>query len=335
MELKTKEMNAEESQNARNTTALENSSIGVFEFEPSSQLCFWDDRVRKLWGASADQLIDYEFVLSKMHPDDHDMHNQATMEALDPAGSGEMDVRYRLVARDDQPETWIRAVASCRFENGVPIRLVGTVHDVTDEMDAKKRRELLLRELQHRLKNTIAVVSAITEQSRQLYSTVDEFADAMSARLRALAHAQDILQEHGWQDVLLSQICQNMFATFSGDASRLKMRWDEDILISENYVLTATLAIYELTSNSLKYGSLGKPDGYVLVTGERVDGMPVFRWEEHGVPGLAEDELAETGFGSFLLRYIWPGELQASSSYRGTPEGVLFELKFDKGARPA
>ena len=319
-------LDIEDAQNRRNAAALAAARFGVFEYEPKTQLAFWDDRIRELFGAKPDDHINYDYVLAQIHPDDRDYHNEATARALDPEGPGTMDIEYRLLAREDQPEKWIRAKAKCKFENGVAIRLVGTVEDITLRKTAEQRNEMLFRELQHRLKNTMAVVASIADQSRYLYDSVDELADALMTRLKALARAQEILRDNDWSDVGLSHICDQVFASFSDDQTRLRATWNTDIVVPEQYVLTTSLAIYELTSNSMKYGSLSRHGGYVVVSGDTVGGSKTFRWQEVGGPATGETEFPETGFGSYLLRNVWPAELGGTCVYRGTPEGAVYSL---------
>ncbi|MEM9582871.1 MAG: HWE histidine kinase domain-containing protein [Pseudomonadota bacterium] len=321
-------LDIEDAQNRRNAAALAAGNIGVFEFEPQSRRAFWDDRIRQLWGAEPHDEIDYDYVVSKVDPRDRQLHDDATASALDPDGNGEMDFEYRLIAGPDRPETWVRAKAKCKFENGRPIMLVGTVEDITVRKLAELRNELLLRELQHRLKNTMAVVSTIVNQSRRTTDSVDELAASLTLRLRALAGAQDVLQKNSWEDVELSYILQDAADAFSLDEQRLRTTWDDTYLIPEQYVMSMSLALYELASNSLKHGALKEADGVVDISCKQIDGQNVFVWKELGGPNVATGPLPRTGFGSVLLLDVLPSELEGTASYMAEGGEVSYTLNF-------
>jgi two-component sensor histidine kinase len=320
-------LDIEDDQNRRNAAALQAANFGVFEFEPKTSRAFWDARVRELWGAGPDDLIDYDFVISRVHEDDRAYHNRATAQALDPTGSGEMDIEYRLIARPDQPETWIRAKAKTLFVRGQAMRLVGTVEDITTRKLAQLHNAVLMRELQHRLKNTLAIVGSLVQLSKPNYTSVETFSDALSGRIIALSQAQDMLRSTQWEDVLLSDICAAQIASVVGETDRITMDWARDILVPEQYVLTATVAIYELVTNAMKHGALSGPDGSIAIsTSDTAPGLR-FEWREHGVAALDAAALSNPGFGSMVLCTIWPGELRGTASYRAGPDGVIYEME--------
>jgi PAS domain S-box-containing protein len=319
-------LDIEDDQNRRNAAALVAANFGVFEFEPKSARAFWDARVRELWGAGPDDVIDYAFVISQVHTDDLDYHNRSTEQALDPTGSGEMDIEYRLIAREDQEETWIRAKAKTLFEKGEAVRLVGTVEDITTRKRAQLRNEILLRELQHRLKNALAIVGSLVQLSKPNYSSVDAFSEALTGRIQALSHAQDMLQSNEWQDVWLSDICEAQIASVIGKTDRVTTQWTHDILIPEQYVLTSTIAIFELATNAVKYGALSGAAGSISISASKQGNETRFEWRETGGPALDAAAFATPGFGSTLLCTIWPAELGGTATYRAEPEGAVYDI---------
>ncbi len=313
----------------RAAAALEAANFGVWEFEPKSGRAFWDGRVRELWGASPDQEIDYDYVISKVHADDRELHDAETARALDPDGTGEMDMEYRLIARGDLPETWIRAKARTLFENGEAVRLVGTVEDITVRKRAELRNYVLLRELEHRLKNTLALVGSVIHLSKDHYQSVEAFSDMLMGRIHALAQAQELLRSNDWQEVWLSQICSSVLQTVLGETRRIETRWDKDIQVPEQYVQTSAMAIYELATNSIKYGALSVAEGTVVLSGQHDGTVRRFEWRERGGPLVDEGAFEANGFGSLLLGTIWPRELHGTSTYKGEADGAVFALTLD------
>ncbi len=319
----------EDDQHRRNTAALEAAQIGVFEFEPKSSRAFWDDRVRDLWGAGPDEEIDYAYVISRVHEEDRDYHNRETQKALDPGGNGKMDIEYRLTERENQSERWIRAKARTLFVNGEAVRLVGTVEDITTRKLAQLRNKLLLRELQHRLKNTLSVVNAVVQTSHQQHQSASDFAESLKGRIFAMSYAQELLQKNDWQDVWLSEICETVMSRLLGSTDRIDMHWENDLLIPEQYVLTSSIAIHELTTNSMKYGALSDTAGSVTLSGSRSGASERFEWRECGGPEVVSGPFPANGFGSVLLCEIWPEELNGTSTYFGNAQGAVFQLSLE------
>lgn len=322
-------LDIEDAQNRRNTAALEAANIGVFEFEPQSERAFWDDRVRAIWGAEPHEEIDYAYVVSKVDPRDRELHDSATAQALDPDGPGVIDMEYRLIPRGNQPETWLRARAKTKFQDGKPIMLVGTVEDITLRKRAELRNELLLRELQHRLKNTMAVVSTIVDQTSLKTDNVTAFADSIHHRLNALSTAQELLQKNAWSDVELAQIASETAAAFLLDADKFQTDWHGSCLIPEQYVMSMSLGLFELVSNSLKYGALQRAGGVVQLSSSAQEGSATLIWQETVNTPIPDGDLPQTGFGSVLLRRVLPSELNGTATHSAKDGVVTYTLSFE------
>jgi PAS domain S-box-containing protein len=130
--------------------ATQVAELGSFDYLPQSDQLDWDDRCRALFGLSPGVPVTYEGTyLAGLHPDDRDRAAAAVTEALNPAGSGIFDVEYRTIGIEDGAERTILAKGLAFFTDGIPVRLIGTVQDVTADRTA--RRELLETEERFRL----------------------------------------------------------------------------------------------------------------------------------------------------------------------------------------
>ena len=125
------------------------AGLGSFDYLPQSGVLEWDDRCRALFGLSPGAPVSYEGAfLAGLHPDDRERADKAVAAALDPSGSGDFDVEYRTVGIEDGVERFIEARGLAFFEGGMPVRLVGTVLDVSDS----RREQARLRETEERLR---------------------------------------------------------------------------------------------------------------------------------------------------------------------------------------
>ncbi|MDX3910149.1 MAG: PAS domain S-box protein [Sphingobium sp.] len=128
------------------------AELGSFDYLPQQDLLHWDNRCRALFGISPGAPISYEgSYLAGLHPEDRDRADAAVRKALDPAGSGRFDINYRTIGIKDGKERFILAKGLAVFAEGVPIRLLGTVQDVT----ADHRSRALLAETEERFRLAI------------------------------------------------------------------------------------------------------------------------------------------------------------------------------------
>lgn len=189
-----------------------------------------DDRAIALLGGTPGQQASFEEFKARLDPDDRAKLGPAAARALDPAGDGIMDVEYRVVGKDDAPDLWMHARAQA-IASSIGERLVGTVRDITARKDAEAIQALLSAELQHRIKNTLAMVSAIAQQTLKGEDIADR-RTAFNARLDALPNAHEILNSTTWQTApILALIKSALTPHMSGE--------DNFVLEGTNLNLTA------------------------------------------------------------------------------------------------
>lgn len=294
--------------------ALRASRIGVFEFEPQNDRAFWDDRVRELWGIPEGEVITYETVVGRVHPDDQDLHNTSSAKAFDPAGDGHMDMVYRVLPRDGHPMRWVHAIADCFFENGEAVRLVGTVQDITAEKAATEHNRLLVNELEHRVKNTLATVIAIVRLSRSGATDIDTFLASLDERLRTLAGSQDLLRKADWTPVAFADLVTHTASMFGANNPHKIVVKGDPVSIPANNVMSMSMGINELFTNAVKYGGLTVPEGTITIDTAVSTTATRIMWQESGCPMTGPDTDRKSGFGTLLLEEILPAELKAKAT---------------------
>ncbi|MFN4142144.1 PAS domain S-box protein [Aestuariivirga sp.] len=137
---------------ARFRIAREAAQLGIFDYHFETGNCVWDERIRELWGASAEEVITDTVFMNGIHPDDRPAVRQALEKASDPASGGEYRAEYRVIHRHTGRRRWLMATGRVFFERGKATRLLGTVQDISD----RRRYEEELRMSEERLQIGLA-----------------------------------------------------------------------------------------------------------------------------------------------------------------------------------
>lgn len=286
-----------------------------------------DDRATILLGGTPGEQSSFETFASRLHPDDRAKLAPAAMQALDPQGDGILDLEYRIVGRNGQKDRWVHARAQA-LSSSVGKRLIGTVRDITHRREAEAMQAILSAELQHRIKNTLAMVSAIASQTLK----GDDIADrrlAFGARLEALAQAHDLLTSSTWQSAPIQTVIESALTPHMSGSERFAIE-GRHLELTAKQSLSMALTIHELATNAAKYGALSVPNGKVRIawTTDTVDedGNRLFRftWEESGGPMVASP--TRKGFGSRLITRVLAADFQGEVSIDYAPSGVVCTL---------
>lgn len=240
---------------------------------------------------------------------------------------------------NDSTATWrwvhTRAVPLLNDAGGVE-EWIGSITDVHDLQSAHEQQDVLINELRHRIKNTLAVVQALATQSRR-YSVGDPMS-AFLARLHAMARAHDLIMSTAWADVLLGDVIKRAIKPFTElDPLRIRMHGPA-VRISANTSVYIALAFYELATNAAKYGALSTPEGRVSVSWHREDSgdnaRVVIEWRELGGPQL-EQTPDQRGFGLRLIENAVAREPSGVSEVTFDKSGLICRLSFLETKRPA
>jgi PAS domain S-box-containing protein len=208
-----------------------------------------------------------------------------------------------------------------------------TIKDIRERRLWQKQLLLLNRELQHRVKNSLAVVQSIANQTGRSSTTLDGFRTAFQGRLQALAAANDLLLQSAWTGSDLETVInQQMKPLLSESAIQMKKRGVKVALPAE-LTVPVGLALHELGTNALKYGSLSAATGRIDIawTIEPRDEHHelVLTWREFGGPAAVQTE--RRGFGSTLIMRGIPG---AIVERRFEPEGLVCKITLTLENRP-
>jgi two-component sensor histidine kinase len=190
-----------------------------------------------------------------------------------------------------------------------------------------ERQALLIRELHHRVKNTLATVQALVSATARSTTTVEEFYQSFGARIVSLANTHTLLTEDYWQTASLREMLGNELGPYDEDGRRIVLDGPDVELASELAVPTG-MALHELTTNALKYGALSVPEGRVEIAWDVKPDADVrklcLEWIERGGPPVTPPK--RRGFGSTLLQRVLTAQAQAEIAIDFEPQGLRFKM---------
>lgn len=265
-----------------------------------------------------------------IHPDDFAACDEKWRHSL---RSGEPYEAEHRVRRTDGEYRWVMARAEpVRDEDGAIVRWFGTATDVDEMHRISESRDLLARELSHRIKNIFAVVSGLVSLSTRKRPEFKEFGQELVGTIRALGRAHDYVRPaEGMTGTSLHGMLRDLFQPYgSGSHSRVELHGD-DTEIAARAATPLALVFHELATNSAKYGSLSTENGRIRLDCEDHDEQLLLRWTETGGPPPKTEPAAE-GFGSRLVEMSITGQLGGSWERRFEPGGLVCELTVSKAA---
>lgn len=202
----------------------------------------------------------------------------------------------------------------------------GWARTAFDRAGAKEaERATIARESVHRIKNLIAVIHAMTHKVAREVSNVDGFKTILSNRLSALGQAQDVLLRRDWQDADLQDVVQSALAPFLPNPG-LKVEAGPPVMVPARHVSGLSLALYELSTNAMKYGALADGRGPVKLGWSIADGACVLEWSE--TPPQPVDGALRTGLGTRLIQLALSGEAGTAVTYAVAASSVSAQFRW-------
>lgn len=196
-------------------------------------------------------------------------------------------------------------------------------HDVTDVVEAGNRQKLMIDELNHRVKNTLATVQSIAMQTARTHADPESFAEGFQARLMSLSHTHNLLTRTHWEGAELADILTH--ETEAHGATRILPN-GPIVSLDPAQALSLGMIFHELATNAAKHGALQSGDGRVLVDWSLQDGKVSLIWREIDGPPVAVSE--HKGFGSRLVERNVRHDLAGQCRFDYAPDGLIFSLTF-------
>ncbi len=259
-----------------------------------------------------------------------DEGNDHARAAIATAKAGSI-ARFRSTANTAKgtPRFWDVQVSPILGPDGKPSHLLSISRDITEECRleqvqqvALEHQKFLTAELTHRVKNTLATVLAIANQTfRDEAHKVPR--DIFSGRIKTLSDAYNILTEAAWSAGSIPSITQSALAPYRSGTSRFTVSGPE-YTVSPSQALTLALALNELATNAMKYGALSSPSGRIAVTWSLEEAGLHFEWRESGGPVVTPP--TRTGFGTRLIKMMLAGDFGGKVELKYEPDGLVCVL---------
>ncbi|CAN7309030.1 GAF domain-containing protein [Mesorhizobium amorphae] len=295
------------------------------------------------WDIRTD-IIECDVLLSELFnlPRSNRLRARDILAAIDPRDVYQTETRFRdaLTGSDDyfgeyrvkglHPPRWVatRGRVIERDGDGKPTLIFGVNYDITERKLGDERQRLLLRELNHRVKNTLATVQALATQTVRHARQPSEFLEAFGARLQALGVAHNLLSDREWRGIGIRELVQIEVKPFDSTERPRMTISGADLLLTPDQAVGLGLILHELASNALQYGSLSVASGRVDLTwkaeGKRGAGRLVLTWRESGGPQVEPPD--RHGFGSILIRRSLAKVISSEVTHEFRPEGVFAEI---------
>jgi PAS domain S-box-containing protein len=303
---------------------LEQTSMGLAQTDFRGRFELVNPRFAHFVGRTARELYRMR-VQDIIHPDDVGQVLEVVRQALTERTHFEIDVRF---LRPDGGVVWTRhSITAMLDSDRRPQHLISAVLDITQQKLAMQHVELMLDELNHRVKNTLATVQAFAMQTLAKAPDLESFRIAFSARLLALSHTHNLLAADAWTGARLGDIVAGELAPYNREdangGERVHLCGDE-VLLSPKLALALSMAIHELATNASKYGALSTASGRVDIRWQvkaegRHDRLQL-QWVESGGPPVQAP--TRRGFGTRMITEGLAYELNGEASLEYAKTGV-------------
>ncbi|WP_061932669.1 HWE histidine kinase domain-containing protein [Aureimonas sp. AU22] len=242
-------------------------------------------------------------------------------EAVEARQSIQIDI---LNYRKDGSTFWNALLMSPVFENGELTYFFASQFDVTERKRAEEHRFLLNRELDHRVKNTLATVQSVVLQTLRDAQVPASITSAVSGRIQALARSHDVLTAEAWASALLGDVVMGALEPLhSSVGDRLTVE-GPDVRLKPRVATMLSLAVHELAENASRHGSLSNQTGTVGIRWRIEDDQLHFDWHEQGGPAVSQP--SRTGYGIRIIERVLAAEFGGTATVDFAPDGLSFRL---------
>jgi PAS domain S-box-containing protein len=314
-----------DTQAQRLAAIVESSDDAIVSKDLNGIIKSWNGGAERLFGYRAEEVIGQPITI--LIPPDR-MNEEP--EIIERVRRGDRVEQYDTVRRrkDGSLVDISLTVSPLKDADGRIIGASKIARDITERKRAQEQQKLLVNEMKHRIKNSLATVQAIATQTLNQHA---EERDAFIARLHALGYAHDLLTSETWQTASLHAIVTQALKPFQEQHhERIAVEGPANVWLDSTKSVIVAMVLHELATNAIKYGALSKGGGLVIVSWQQLTQPNRVKlvWQESGGPRV--DPPARKGFGSYLIERAFGGQLgQAELMF--SPQGLccLLEMGSD------
>jgi PAS domain S-box-containing protein len=315
---------------------VESSEDAVLTKDLNGIITSWNHGAERLFGYTAEEVIGKPVTI--LIPAERQDEEPTILARI---RRGERIDHYETIRQRKDGSTLdiSLTVSPVRNPEGKLVGASKIARDITERRRAEQQQRLLLREMDHRVKNLFALASGVVALSARTAATPEELASALRDRLVALARAHaltlPVTSEGGKrveQSTTLHALIRTILAPYEGQADGDRARVaisGSDVRLAGGLVTTFALILHEFATNAAKYGALSTPAGHVKIACFETDGQFALAWQERGGPRIDRHSDNE-GFGTMLARATVKDQLRGEISRDWKPEGLTIRLSVSK-----
>jgi PAS domain S-box-containing protein len=303
--------------------AVEAAPSGMVMSDADGRIVMVNAHAETLFGYDRDELVGerIELLVPERFKPGHPSYREtyAGDPQARPMGAG----RDLFARRKDGTEVPVE-IGLSPIETSDGIMTLAAVVDISGRKRAEAQRELLLAELNHRVKNTLAVVQGIAHQTFK--DTDPDARRGFEGRLVALAVAHNLLTDANWENASLEQLAADTLHTSGPSGERVSLSGPR-ILLPPREALAIAMALHELCTNAVKYGALSNDTGRITLDWSLSDDAEArleLVWREHGGPPVSPP--TRRGFGSLLLDRTLAHDLNGKVAMEFKPQGLVCSI---------
>jgi PAS domain S-box-containing protein len=294
---------------------------------PDGRIASWNEGARRLFGYSPEEAVGQNFSLV-VPPDASEEHQAFFPKAL----AGEpVDVETIRVGKNGKSLDVALTATQMRDPHGAVLGVAAVARDITHRKrterelhETRDRQRLLINELNHRVKNSLAIVQAIAQQSFKGENSNPEARAAFEGRLSALSAAHDLLTRENWETASMVKVIGDAVEPYRSHKDRFRID-GPDLRLPPKTAVSFALALHELATNAVKYGALSNNDGRVDIRWkvERENSIERLKlvWREIGGPQVTPPD--KRGFGTRLIERSLAAEFDGQVTIDFAPGGVV------------
>ncbi|WP_297515518.1 HWE histidine kinase domain-containing protein [uncultured Caulobacter sp.] len=302
--------------------ALDAGRMGSWDLDVATKAYEASDLCKANYGRGPDEPFSFADLIATIHPEDR----PGVLTAIEAAirEGADYDVEYRVIhPTGDLRWLHARGRAAQKADDGGVRRLAGVSLDITERKRAEERQKLLVNELNHRVKNSLATVQSIAAQTLRSISSPEFFREAFETRLIALSQTHDLLTRESWAGASLREVFDVELHALAGE-DRIGFDYMADIRLTPKAAVALGMGIHELATNAAKYGALSTPTGHIAVRWRAEGGLLRLIWKETGGPPVAPP--SRRGFGARLLERGLAAELSGGVELTYDELGLVCEM---------
>jgi PAS domain S-box-containing protein len=308
--------------------ALAAGQMGSWDWDAASGDLSWDEGQYRIFGVNPNSFtVELDNVRALIHPEDWERLRAALANVNEHAQTFQTEFR---VHRPNGELRWcIGAAAASIDATHRVVRLGGVTVDITDRKSAEERQTLLVREVDHRARNALAVVQSIVRLTRA--ESKEAYIAAVEERIIALSRAHVLLSESRWQGANLSRLLDEELAPYRRSETEKIVTNGPAAFLEPATAQILALTLHELATNAAKYGALSSTVGRVRLSWQVGPSHLELQWVETGGPSVQPPH--SEGYGTRVITASVERQLDGCATFDWHPEGLRFTMSIPLGEK--